>query len=213
MHFVSLALLWAIFLTGGPAQSLAQDPSASPVESRWCYRCHGPTGTADNPRIPNLAGQKSEYIVMQLKSFQLGDPLGGADNQQIPRVHRSMGFNAKRLPPIEIRQVAEFYANQKCQSPTPHSTADIPVPAIVKQCVPCHGDDGIGREGHIPNLAAQKYAYLMDQLKNFSDTVLGVTNEEMADWRQHPKMSVNAGILSQAEMDTAVKYFSMLPCK
>jgi cytochrome c553 len=35
----------------------------------WCSACHGPGGRSVNPLFPTLAGQSSEYLVVQLKAF------------------------------------------------------------------------------------------------------------------------------------------------
>lgn len=35
----------------------------------WCSACHGPGGRSIAPTFPTLAGQSSEYLVTQLKSF------------------------------------------------------------------------------------------------------------------------------------------------
>ncbi len=37
-----------------------------------CIGCHGAGGKSSIPAYPNLAGQKSAYIVKQLKDFQSG---------------------------------------------------------------------------------------------------------------------------------------------
>ena len=38
-----------------------------------CSGCHGSAGISHSPAFPNLAGQKSEYTVKQLKAYQSGD--------------------------------------------------------------------------------------------------------------------------------------------
>jgi cytochrome c553 len=38
-----------------------------------CSGCHGGMGYADQPTIPNLAGQNAEYTVKQLKYFASGE--------------------------------------------------------------------------------------------------------------------------------------------
>ena len=37
-----------------------------------CAACHGATGISIAPTYPNLAGQKADYTVKQLKDFQSG---------------------------------------------------------------------------------------------------------------------------------------------
>ncbi len=38
-----------------------------------CKACHGPQGISRNPTFPNLAGQKAEYLEVQLKAFKAKD--------------------------------------------------------------------------------------------------------------------------------------------
>ena len=40
--------------------------------SLGCTACHGNAGISSSPIYPNLAGQKSVYLVKQLKDFQSG---------------------------------------------------------------------------------------------------------------------------------------------
>ncbi len=43
-----------------------------------CIACHGPGGISLNPLWPNLAGQKKEYLLKQMRDFRDGrrkDPL------------------------------------------------------------------------------------------------------------------------------------------
>ena len=37
-----------------------------------CAACHGAQGISSNPLWPNLAGQKDQYILKQLKAFKSG---------------------------------------------------------------------------------------------------------------------------------------------
>jgi len=38
-----------------------------------CASCHGANGISAGPKIPNLAGQKKEYLVKALGDFKSGD--------------------------------------------------------------------------------------------------------------------------------------------
>ncbi len=56
----------------------AGDAAAGKVKAAVCAACHGVNGIGMQPLWPNLAGQKAEYIVKQLKAFKAGtrkDPL------------------------------------------------------------------------------------------------------------------------------------------
>src|ERR1700761_7935816 len=58
-----------------PAQVGAQAPAApaAPAAAVACQSCHGKDGVSASPGIPNLAGQKANYLVAQLKAFKAGD--------------------------------------------------------------------------------------------------------------------------------------------
>lgn len=54
------------------ASALNGDPNAGKQKSVTCNSCHGLQGISPNEPWPNLAGQKAEYIVIQLKAFKEG---------------------------------------------------------------------------------------------------------------------------------------------
>ena len=54
-----------------------QDESAKALATGVCSACHGPEGHSISSVFPNLAGQQSAYIVLQLDAFrshERGDP-------------------------------------------------------------------------------------------------------------------------------------------
>ena len=72
------------------------DATAAP---ELCAACHGADGIALNEDAPNLAGENTIYIGMQLKAFGSGK-----------RVHDVMTGIAEGLSDDEIRAVSEWYA-------------------------------------------------------------------------------------------------------
>ncbi|WP_456447281.1 YVTN family beta-propeller repeat protein [Thiolapillus sp.] len=67
-------------------------------------------------------------------------------------------------------------------------------------CAGCHGANGIGISGEFPNLAGQKQAYLLKQLKAFKSGA-----------RKDPTMSTMAATLSEKDMQDLAAHFSNLP--
>ena len=56
----------------------AADVAAGKAKAATCAGCHGANGISAAPMYPNLAGQKAQYIVKQLKAFKSGtrkDPI------------------------------------------------------------------------------------------------------------------------------------------
>jgi cytochrome c553 len=50
----------------------------APKIASTCAACHGEKGVSQNPLWPNLAGQKSDYLLKQLHDFKSGkrqDPI------------------------------------------------------------------------------------------------------------------------------------------
>lgn len=66
-------------------------------------------------------------------------------------------------------------------------------------CAGCHGANGIGLSSEYPNLAGQKEAYLVKQLKAFKSGT-----------RVNPIMKVMAGTLSDSDIENLAAYFSGL---
>jgi cytochrome c553 len=68
------------------------------------------------------------------------------------------------------------------------------------QCAACHGAEGVGVAADIPNLAAQKAAYLSAQLKAFRKSE-----------RVNPLMNAIAAQLDDAEIENLAAHFAALP--
>jgi len=54
----------------------AGNAGAGQGKSAICSACHGANGVATISNYPNLAGQKADYIVAQLKAFKSGERKG-----------------------------------------------------------------------------------------------------------------------------------------
>ena len=74
MKYLIAATLALCFTTGANA---AGDAAAGQGKAGGCAACHGTDGVGTGPTFPNLAGQKAEYLLAQLKAFKSGER-GGA---------------------------------------------------------------------------------------------------------------------------------------
>jgi cytochrome c553 len=72
--------------------------------------------------------------------------------------------------------------------------------AGVGECAACHGEDGIGKDVEIPNLAGQHEVYLYRQLQHFK-----------SGKRSHKEMRFESRQLSDADMQALANYYSQLP--
>jgi len=75
----------------------AQSPEV-PAAARPCITCHGRDGIGTSPGFPNLAGQKSIYLMEQLTSYRDGK-----------RQSDMMNIAAAKLTDDAIRAIAEYY--------------------------------------------------------------------------------------------------------
>lgn len=82
------------------ASSLAAgDATKGKSLSTTCVACHGSNGISMIPMYPNLAGQKEQYLVLQMKAFRDGD-----------RKNMVMSPMAANLSDDDINHLAAYYA-------------------------------------------------------------------------------------------------------
>lgn len=72
--------------------------------------------------------------------------------------------------------------------------------AKAKACNACHGRNGIGTASNFPNLAGQKFIYLVQQLKLFR-----------SGERRSEQMSIVAKPLSDQDIENLAAYYEGLP--
>ena len=80
----------------------AGDAAAGKAKAAVCAACHGAAGISPNPLWPNLAGQKDQYMIKQLKAFRDGtrkDPL--------------MTAQAAALTDADIENLAAYFSSLK----------------------------------------------------------------------------------------------------
>ena len=104
-----------------------------------------------------------------------------------------MGFKFTRM----FLAVAGIAALAGPQAAVAQSTAP---PRFVMACAACHGFDGIGHDGSVPNLAGQHRGYLLNQLLAFRD-----------GHRTHPVMNFFSNQMSQDEMQQIIEFYAGLP--
>ena len=80
----------------------AGDAVAGKAKAAVCVACHGPAGISPQPLWPNLAGQKDQYMIKQMKAFKDGtrkDPL--------------MSPQAAALSDEDMANLAAYFASLK----------------------------------------------------------------------------------------------------
>ncbi len=100
---MKLSLLFSSALLFGSALTLeqvqAQEPIPGQTLARQCSVCHGKTGMATDPEVPNLAGQSALYLEKSLKDYRSG-----------ARQDRRMSLIAQPLSDEQIAHLAAWYA-------------------------------------------------------------------------------------------------------
>lgn len=97
-----------------PDQEQPDLAGQAPERAQSCIRCHGMMGKSIFPEIPNLAGQRRNFLIKQLTAYRETSegerPLG--DDQ---RYHYGMSEQARTLSNDEIEQLAAFFSGLECQ--------------------------------------------------------------------------------------------------
>ncbi len=96
---ITILLATSVMFFG--ANVSAGDAEAGKAKSAVCAACHGADGTSSNDLWPNLKGQKSGYLVKQIKAFRDGD-----------RTDPSMSPMVKGLSDADIDNLAAYYSSQ-----------------------------------------------------------------------------------------------------
>lgn len=72
----------------------------APIKSKMCAGCHGVNGISPSPTVPNLAGQKRDYLIREINDYRSGD-----------RTDPMMSKVAKALDDDDVEELAEYFSN------------------------------------------------------------------------------------------------------
>lgn len=99
MKALFFALLTSLLFA---SSAMAGDAAKGKALSARCSACHGATGTSVSPLWPNLAGQKEQYLVKQIKAFRDGT-----------RKDPAMSPMVAGLTDDDVANLAAYYSAQK----------------------------------------------------------------------------------------------------
>lgn len=102
MKSILIGLVTGVALLAATAN--AGDIAAGKAKSAVCAACHGGEGISPTPIWPNLAGQKEQYLVAQIKAFRDGT-----------RQNAQMAPMVANLSDEDIANLAAFYASLGCK--------------------------------------------------------------------------------------------------
>jgi cytochrome c553 len=123
-----------------------------------CVACHGENGQAVEEHIPNLSGQKADYMISQLNKFRDGS-----------RSDPDMSLIAQDLSDVQIEALAQYYAQQPPYRRETDENENLAGKNVSAYCISCHGIKGKTVNQEWPDLAGQNKEYLMKQLRALRD--------------------------------------------
>lgn len=199
------SLVWvvvaAILITGFSSVSYADEARA---KIQYCTECHGASGRGYHGYfpIPRLAGQRTEYILNQLRAFaerQRENNIGmdmAAVHGVSPAIRRLIAAHFKGLEPPVIRDSPRGLAEagkKIYEEGLPASN----VPA----CAACHGGDAKGGV-EIPSLSGQLFPYTVKELSNWDRERTGSATTNI--------MRIVAGNMTKSEIREVAAYVNSL---
>ena len=107
MRILSTAVLCLTAALPVQAMSQTAAPPARPSRLGLCAACHGETGDAVMPGVPNLAGQPLDYLRLALKHYRDG-------SRDVPLMRAAIG----PVSDAELDMLARWYS---AQSPQPRA--------------------------------------------------------------------------------------------
>lgn len=161
-------------------QAPAADEAAAAKKlfmTKSCIACHGKEGKKAIQDYPDIAGQKADYALAQIKDILAGKRLGSPDASGNARAKGMRGAlvdpnGNRRITDDEAAQIARWLATIEPRKPEPPATpltADQKTKAAriyAESCEACHGKTGREPQEGFPAIAGQKRAYLLAQIKD-----------------------------------------------
>ncbi len=149
---------------------------------RTCIACHGRNGARAIQDYPNLAGQDKKYLINQTLDIISGKRKASPDAQGKPRTEAMVGAlispqGEVRITKEEVEKIADWLSQLPPAKPNPPKDLkpeDIEAGKKLykkKRCQTCHGKRGDKPLKAYPYIAGQKYAYIINQMKDIRDKV------------------------------------------
>lgn len=91
-------------MSGRMSMNAGEDVRAAmqpPAQLGLCASCHGANGQARQPGIPNLAGQRSAYLLKAMQDYKSG-------TRDVPQMRAALG----PLDEAQLRELADWYASR-----------------------------------------------------------------------------------------------------
>ena len=126
-----------------------------------CAGCHGTNGISSTTGIPNLAGQRPSYLLLQLKAYQTGS-----------RINAAMNTAVKFISDDALVKVSAYYASLDPAQPGPARRQAMSTRSKAARPPPPHAPAAMAKRVSasiptIPSLVGQDPQYLMAAMKAY----------------------------------------------
>ncbi len=163
------------------------------IADRSCSHCHGANGVSSDKGVPNLAGQRPAYLLIELRAYK-----GGA------RAEKAMEDVVKILNDDTLVQVSAYYASLPPAAPSRAAAKQVafkdPViagKAAAAGCAGCHGDTGVSKIPGTPSLVGLDPKYLVTAMQAYK-----------TGQRKNDLMKSLLAAVSEADMKSIALYFA-----
>jgi cytochrome c553 len=158
-----------------------------------CVHCHGEGGNSLNPDIPNLAGQNPAYLLEQLRLFATGQ----RRNEFMEGMIKSMNSDEK------VGMVLFYSAQKVVHKPSTNpALAEKGKAVYQKQCLACHGANGLGNE-QIAGIAGQQPGYLRKMLDRYRTAQSGPLAQSI--------MTPTVRSMNDADIQAVIAFINSMP--
>lgn len=170
-----------------------------------CAGCHGENGISTTEGVPNLAGQRSVYLYIELKNYQRG-----------VRGQTIMGNVVQFLNDDALVKVAAYYATLDPAEPQAGAATLAGDPleeakVMAAGCGGCHGETGVTATPGMPNLIGLDPKYFVAALQAYKSgrrdngtmkaMIAAVPDEKFADLALFYALQKPAHAQTKAEGD------------
>lgn len=162
------------------------------VESS-CAGCHGANGVSQSPGVPNLAGQRSAYLYLELKAYQSGARGASAMKNVVQPLDDDSLFRAAvYFASLDPPQVNANSAKAATVDPIQAGKA------AAAGCAGCHGDVGISKTPGMPSLVGLDPKYLVAAMTAYK-----------SGQRKNDTMKAMLASVSDANINNVALYYGL----
>jgi len=195
------------------------DPARGEKLAQGCRDCHGVGGENRIEGFPNLASQKYNYLIKQLREMRTtakerygqktATSAAAKTLLRAKRTNEAMDPFVVDLSDEDIRDLSAYYSELPCDAVM--TGAPVAPPRFEIRCQVCHGKFGIADNANVPSIAGQDIAYLENQLHSFKRA--GAARIEGGDKRRAAIMEGQVRHLSEQDIKDISLYYGRLPCR